>query len=432
MNLTQKKFDEAIQVIKTLEAAGFDAQMAGGCVRDRLLGVAPRDFDVATNAAPDQVCKVFEQARIKVVPTGFEHGTITLVMPSGPVEVTTLRIDLETYGRHATVALGTSFKEDAARRDFTINAMFEDRQGTVLDFFGGQNDLNAGVLRFVGDPGTRIKEDYLRIMRLFRFWARFAFKPAVGTLEAVVEHRDGLNQISQERITYELRRIFESPVADQVLMAMKSTGVLAIILPELCAGNLSLPDQTGLQHLQKIKLTAERPMLVLGLLLALNHLNSSEQIKDMATRLRLSKQDGRKLMLLAELPEKIANTDGSQSAAMSILDQCDDVFGSEQAWEQTIRFFLASVSNGNAAKADLEKIILRWDALENKKSHLRKADLPVSVPEIMSLLKLAPGPDVGVIAESLRASFRDEECFSKPEAISWLQKNAPRLILKKQ
>lgn len=431
MNLEQKKFAEAIQAIVILEAAGFEARMAGGCVRDRLLGILPRDYDVATNAAPDHVCKVFTQAKIKVVPTGFDHGTITVVMPSGPVEVTTLRIDLETYGRHATVALGTSFKEDAARRDFTINAMFEDRHGVLLDFFGGQKDLAAGILRFVGDPGTRIKEDYLRIMRLFRFWARFSFKPADGTLEAIVENRNGLTQISQERITYELYRIFESPVADRVLLAMKTTGVLAIILPELSARNFILPDLASLQPLQNIVSPTDRSVSVFALMLYLNEISSSEQIKEMVTRLRLSKNDSRRLVLLESLPTKVSTLASSQSAAMNLLDQCDAAFASESSWSLYIRFFLTAISKCAQQKIEIDKVITRLDGLERDKDHLRRAELPIAVPEIMNIFSLPPGPNVGFIIEKLRAAFRNEEWFSKPEAIAWLKKHASSLVLKK-
>ncbi|RYZ53607.1 MAG: CCA tRNA nucleotidyltransferase, partial [Proteobacteria bacterium] len=204
-----QNYQIAQKVMTILEDAGQEARMAGGCVRDRLLKTKPKDYDIATVAVPDLICSIFEQKGIKTVPTGIDHGTITVVMGGQGIEVTSLRLDVATDGRRAVVSFGNSFEADSLRRDFTINALYEDRSGKVYDYHDGIKDLQAKVLRFVGEPRTRIKEDYLRILRLFRFWSRLGFEPQAEALPVIAEEARGLEQISQERKTSELLMILE-------------------------------------------------------------------------------------------------------------------------------------------------------------------------------------------------------------------------------
>jgi tRNA nucleotidyltransferase/poly(A) polymerase len=226
-------FEDAKMVLQTLLGQGFQAMFAGGCVRDRLLGRIPNDYDIASAATPGQAKAVFESAGFRVIPTGIEHGTITVVSPSGPVEITTLRKDVKTDGRHAIVAFdNATFEDDAQRRDFTINAMFEDIHGKIHDFHGGQQDLQNHHLRFVGDPVKRIREDYLRILRFFRFWSRLDFTPDNLALEAIGTECDGLRHISQERITSELWGIFSAQYSADPLKKMEELAVTKLILPE--------------------------------------------------------------------------------------------------------------------------------------------------------------------------------------------------------
>lgn len=226
---SERIFQDAKKLIEDLESSGFQARLAGGCVRDRLMGLEPKDYDIATNALPEEICTIFKQKGYRVVPTGLEHGTITVVTKASSYEITTLRLDVDTDGRHATVQFGCSFQDDAARRDFTINALTEDKSGKVYDYFGGIEDLKEGRLRFVGNPTQRIKEDYLRSLRFFRFWARFNFTPDEESLEAIRNLKEGLTRVSQERITSEtlllleakepalaLREIAESKIADEI------------------------------------------------------------------------------------------------------------------------------------------------------------------------------------------------------------------------
>lgn len=240
-------------LLKALDAAGIGARFVGGCVRDALLGCPIADIDLATPALPEEVTAALIKAGIKVVPTGIAHGTVTAVVhsrstsgatPAGPprhFEITTLRRDVETYGRHARVAFDADWADDAARRDFTINAIYLDPGGTVHDPVGGLADLEARRVRFVGDAATRIAEDLLRVLRYYRFEARFGAGPGQerendrGDPEARVACRAAaplLPKLSAERVAQELIRLLAVPDPVPVLHMMQDDGVLAAILPE--------------------------------------------------------------------------------------------------------------------------------------------------------------------------------------------------------
>ena len=223
----QAKLFASIEV--PLKASGFDTRMVGGAVRDHLLGKVPSDMDFATSATPQQVIDTFSKIRYKTIPTGIDHGTVTVVSPHGIGEVTTLRRDVETDGRHATVEYTDSWEEDAARRDFTINAMSMDRSGDVHDYFGGRDDLEAGIVRFVGDPEKRIDEDHLRIMRYFRFLARTRAKVIDKESDAAVYDMMGrLSTVSSERIWSELKKILETKTI-ATMITMVQYGVFQAI-----------------------------------------------------------------------------------------------------------------------------------------------------------------------------------------------------------
>jgi poly(A) polymerase len=217
-----------------LEAAGFKALLVGGCVRNALLREPEGDVDIATDAIPDTVSNLAETAGFKVIPTGIDHGTVTVVAQDRPHEVTTFRRDVETDGRRAVVAFSSRLEEDAQRRDFTMNALYADRNGKVIDPLGGLPDLLARRVRFVGDPETRILEDYLRILRFFRFHACYG-DPAEGIdaegLAACAAFSAGLETISKERITAELRKLMSARDPAPAVAAMAHSGVLAVVLP---------------------------------------------------------------------------------------------------------------------------------------------------------------------------------------------------------
>ncbi|TNC48199.1 CCA tRNA nucleotidyltransferase [Rubellimicrobium rubrum] len=226
--------DEAAQrVLSMLGEGGHRSWIVGGAVRDALLGRPLGDIDITTDAAPHRVMELAEAAGLRPVPTGLDHGTVT-VLAGRPVEVTTLRRDVETDGRHAVVAFGTDPAEDARRRDFTMNALYLSADGTLLDPMGGLPDLAARRVRFVGHPGTRIREDYLRSLRYFRFHACHG-DPEEGldpdALDAVARNLDGLDTLSRERVGQEMLRLLAAPDPAPAVAAMRATGTLARILP---------------------------------------------------------------------------------------------------------------------------------------------------------------------------------------------------------
>jgi poly(A) polymerase len=246
--------DGARRVMTALDAARpGSARFVGGCVRDALLGIPVADIDIATQLTPDRVEAAMRAADIAVHATGLEHGTLTVVADHQPFEVTTLRRDVETDGRRATVAFTEDWAEDAQRRDFRINALYADAQGEVFDpTGGGLDDLAAGRVVFVGDPETRIREDYLRILRFFRFSARFgagALDPA--GLAACAKLKAGLSQLSAERVWMEMRKLMTAAHVDVALEAMAATGVLAELFPEatlhVAKALLALEREEGLQ-----------------------------------------------------------------------------------------------------------------------------------------------------------------------------------------
>jgi len=211
-----------------------NTRYVGGAVRDTLLGIAVKDIDVATPLVPAEVTAGLERAGIRNVPTGIEHGTVTAVLAGGPVEITTLRRDVATDGRRATVAFATDWREDAARRDFTINALYADPETLRIDdFFGGLSDLAARRVRFIGDARERIREDHLRILRYFRFQARFGSLPADTEAEsACAELASTLKGLSRERIGMETMNLLGLPDPAPTVARMAELGVLAQFLPE--------------------------------------------------------------------------------------------------------------------------------------------------------------------------------------------------------
>ncbi|MEM8554417.1 MAG: CCA tRNA nucleotidyltransferase [Pseudomonadota bacterium] len=221
-------------VVAALEAAGHQAWFVGGCVRNALMGRADSDIDIATTARPTDTKAAAKSAGLKAVPTGEDHGTITVVARGTGYEVTTLRRDVETDGRHAKVVFSDRLEEDAARRDFTMNALYADARGLVLDPLGGLPDLEAGRVRFIGDADARIPEDYLRILRFFRFSAWYG-DPKEGLdadgLAACAAGASGLAQIAAERIGHEIRKLLAAPDPDPAVAAMAQSGVLARVLP---------------------------------------------------------------------------------------------------------------------------------------------------------------------------------------------------------
>ncbi|HVM37010.1 MAG TPA: CCA tRNA nucleotidyltransferase [Sphingomicrobium sp.] len=292
----------------------------GGAVRDELLGLPVNDIDLATRLRPDAVAERLQTAGIKAIPTGIDHGTITAVSKGQIVEVTTLRRDVSTDGRRATVAFTDDWQEDAARRDFTINALFADPvSGEVQDYFGGRDDLKARRVRFIGDPNQRIAEDHLRILRFFRFHARFGTgEPEAAGLDACTRRAKDLMALSRERIADELLKLLGVPDPSPTVAIMLQREILAPVLPEIT------PDR--LRNL-KVLVSAERaagtepdPLRRLSALLPADPLVAEK----IAARLRLSNRARKRLAAaadrsLASSPQALVYLTGSETAADRLL-----------------------------------------------------------------------------------------------------------------
>jgi poly(A) polymerase len=229
---------------RVLDALGADqglTRYVGGAVRDELLDLPVNDVDLATRLRPEEIIERLESARVKAVPTGIDHGTITAVSDGHAVEVTTLRCDVSTDGRRATVAFTDDWQEDAARRDFTINALSADpRTGEIYDYFGGLKDLQARHIRFIGDPLQRISEDHLRILRFFRFHARFGSgEPDIAALDACTQRANDLMALSRERIADELLKLLAVTNPSPTVRIMLERGILRPVLPEIVPDRLT-------------------------------------------------------------------------------------------------------------------------------------------------------------------------------------------------
>ena len=219
------------RVLSLLNSNGEEARVVGGAARNALMRLPLSDVDVATTAVPEEVIRRAASGDVKAVPTGIEHGTVTLVVEGQPFEVTTLRQDVETFGRKAKVAFGRDWKTDAERRDFTINALSISRGGVVYDYVGGLDDIKARRVRFIGNPGQRIAEDYLRILRFFRFQAAYADGPPdPAGLHACIVARNGLQALSRERVRAELMKLLVGPFAVPTLTVMTETGLMERLL----------------------------------------------------------------------------------------------------------------------------------------------------------------------------------------------------------
>lgn len=280
------KRSELQRLFGVLCADGGEARIAGGAVRNTLLGEPVADIDIATTLVPDEVIERCKAANFRTIPTGIDHGTVTVMTGDDPVEVTTLRADIETDGRHAVVRFGRDWQADAERRDFTINALYADADGTVHDLVGGIADIESRTIRFIGDADQRIREDYLRILRFFRFFARYGSgRPDAEGLKACTRLKSGLDQLSAERVWSELKKILGAVEPSRALLWMRQTGVLTAVLPESEKWGIDLIGR--LMAAEKAFGWRPDPMLRLEAIVPAN----SERVGELADRLRLSNDE---------------------------------------------------------------------------------------------------------------------------------------------
>ncbi len=298
-----------VQLLDVLGRDGEEARVVGGAVRNALLGEPISEFDIATTAVPEEVSRRATAAGFKPVPTGIEHGTITVVIASRPFEVTTLREDVETFGRHATVRFGRDWRADAQRRDFTMNALSVGADGTVHDYVGGLADLKARRVRFIGDAKTRIDEDYLRILRFFRFHAAYGHGlPDAAGLAACIVARAGLAQLSRERVRMELLKLLLARHATPALATMAESGLLVSVLG-------GVPDLAGFENMAKVEAAAgvqADPVQRLGALGA----RIADDAERLWQRLRLSNVEHERLASMAESWWRISPVDEKGARAL--------------------------------------------------------------------------------------------------------------------
>jgi poly(A) polymerase len=298
------------KLLAVLDSEGEEARVVGGAVRNLLIGQKTEEVDVATTALPAEVIRRAQAAGFKAVPTGIEHGTVTVVVEHRPFEVTTLREDVETFGRHAVVRFGRDWRADAARRDFTINALSLSRDGVVHDYVGGLADIAVRRVRFIGQAAARIAEDYLRVLRFFRFHAAYGVGPPDRDgLQACIDAREKLGALSRERVRMELMKLVVAAHAVPTLAVMAESGVLGPVLggvPYLAAiGNLAkLEAACGL---------APDPVRRLGALAVM----VAEDAERLWQRLRLTNAEHDRLASMADAWWRVAPDD--EAAARALL-----------------------------------------------------------------------------------------------------------------
>jgi poly(A) polymerase len=306
------------RLLKALDARRGRARFVGGAVRDFLLGEHPDDLDLATTHQPNDVIRRLESAGIKAVPTGIDHGTVTAISSGTVVEITSLRADVSTDGRRATVTFTDDWKQDAGRRDFTINALYADPySGELFDYFGGLDDLGSRIVRFIGEPLQRIAEDHLRILRYFRFHARYGHgEPDPRSLEACTARANDLMALSRERIADELLKLFSLDDPTPTVRLMHDRGLFAPVVPEIA----DVSRLAALVEAERAAGVAPDPLRRMAALLP----QDSEAATKVAARLKLSNKARKRLVSAAEAslglnPQALAYRIGTECAVDRLL-----------------------------------------------------------------------------------------------------------------
>ncbi len=365
--------------VASLFAALPGVRAVGGCVRDALARQPIADIDLATPMRPDEVANALSAAGIRAVPTGLDHGTLTALIGGHGFEVTTLRRDVLTDGRHAEVAWTDDWQVDAARRDFTINAMSMTPDGTLFDYFGGQADLRAGRVRFVGDAAARVVEDHLRVLRFFRFQARYGTgAPDPDALAAVAGGAASIARLSVERVWSELKRILAAPDPAVSVALMDRLGVLAVAMPEGA-------DPAALARLCALGAPPD-PILRLASLL-------TGDPAALAARLRLSHAEAGRLNAVRGRPLVPDASDAERRRALA-LDPAETLI--DRTW-----------LSGQAGPS--------WDQLRARLAAMPRPVFPLEGRDVLAI-GLAPGPRVGALLRAVAAWWMDGGCVADAAA----------------
>jgi len=380
------------RLLAALSADGEEARIAGGAVRDSLLGEAVADIDVATTTLPEESVRRAEAEGFRTIPTGVEHGTVTVIASGRPFEVTTLRADVQTDGRHAKVAFGRDWRKDAERRDFTLNALYAEAGGAVIDLVGGLADLETRTLRFIGDPEQRIREDFLRILRFFRFFAWYGRgRPDADGLRACARLKEGLDRLSAERVWSELKKLLAAPDPARALLWMRQAGVLTRVLPE--SEKWGIDAVHALVRSEGDLCWPADPMLRLEAIVP----PDAERMKRLAARLKLSGAEAERVKNWASAPPTEANaTEGAlgrtlyRAGASGVTDR--------------LRLELVS-ARGRAVEDDSALVAAGgYSRLLGFAEKWEKPELPVKGRDLVEI-GLEPGPALGALLAELEAAW---------------------------
>lgn len=391
-----------LQVLGVLEANGGAARVVGGAVRNALLGEPITDIDIATPLTPQEVMARGSAAGLGVHPTGIDHGTITLVANGHPFEVTTLRRDVETDGRRAVVAFSSDWREDAERRDFTMNALYAARDGTVYDYFGGLADLAVKRIRFIGSAEQRIREDYLRILRFFRFHAQYGHgDPEPDGLAACVRLKDGIVRLSAERIGAEMMKLLAAPGAAAAITVMADTSILATVL-----GPRTYPSR--LERLVQIEAATGLKADALTRLAALT-LDGPEAASHLAQHLRLANTQAEALARAAQRHAAFDPATPEAEARIWLYKTGADAYARAAlvAWAES------AAGAGDVARKERAILPQRWSP----------PVLPVRGADVLAL-GVPAGPRVGEVLKAfenwwISADFTNDAAVQKAKLLGF-------------
>lgn len=381
------------RVLTLLNSDGAEARVVGGAVRNSLMGLEIGDIDIATTLLPQDVAERAATAEIKCVPTGMAHGTVTLVVDGEPFEVTTLRRDVETDGRHAQVAFGAGWQEDADRRDLTINALYAKADGEVVDLVGGLADIESRTIRFIGEADQRIAEDYLRVLRFFRFFAYYGSgRPDATGLKACARARDQLKTLSAERVWSELKKLLSARDPGRALLWMRQSGVLTEILPE--SEKWGIDAIPGLIATEQALGWTPEPLLRLAAITP----KDTERMAGLATRLKLSNAEALALQQFAETPKP-------QETVTDVSFDRDLYRFGKEGMVAVLKLALASART-RASEGDAKAMAqsARLSTLLKRAEAFVRPVLPVKGADILAQ-GIAAGPKVGDILARLEESW---------------------------
>lgn len=384
------------RLLAILSDGDEEARIAGGAVRNTLLGEPVADIDIATTNLPHETIEKAAATGFKVVPTGIEHGTITVIASDRPYEVTTLRADIETDGRRAKVVFGRDWRADAERRDFTINALYAGADGTVIDLVGGLADLESRTLRFIGDADQRIREDYLRILRFFRFFAWYGRgRPDAEGLKACARLKDGLDQLSEERVWSELRKLLTAPDPSRALLWMRQAGVLTRVLPE--SEKWGIDAIHGLVSAERDFGWSEDALLRLEAIVP----PDAARMAELARRLKLSNAESERLVDWAlspppgpDMPDRTLRQALYAGSTQGIVDRLTLSMSSARARADDAGHSLAET----AGYSRLLKQATAW----------RKPALPIKGADLVAR-GFSEGPDIGRILKKLERDWIESD-----------------------